>query len=274
MHDFARYLLAKRSVDDRALNLRVWERLRSELGSCGRDSIEVAEIGAGIGTGAERLRDWRLVEPLARIRYTGVEPREELLDEARARLGSLPFECRFAKAKLEGLAAEPENTGRFDLVAAHAVLDVVELSRSLDALLKITRPGGLLYLPITFDGETIFEPASSADEAVLVAYHETMERKGSSRTGRRLYHALRHRFAEVLEIGGSDWIVHPANGAYLEDEAFFLEFILDTIEDAVRDRVEPSTLENWVTERRRQLEAADLVYCAHQWDVLARKAKA
>jgi hypothetical protein len=271
MTELARYLLAKRTVDDRALNRRVWERLRSELGELRRPTVDVIEIGAGIGTGAERMTEWRLVEPLTRIRYTAVEPADDLLEKARSRRISLPFECRFALADLQSFAAMPENHGRFDLVVAHAVLDIVDLPPSLDALLRLARPGALLYLPITFDGETIFEPAHEGDETVLSAYHDTMEEKGSSRTGRRLFHTLRLRSAEVLEAGSSDWIVHPVDGNYLADERFFLEFLLRTIEGAVRDRVEGLVLDAWIAERRTELARAELLYCAHQWDLLARR---
>jgi hypothetical protein len=277
MKDFARYLLAKRSVDDRALNRRVWGRLEREIrktpsGSLRPSgSLQIVDVGAGLGTGAERIAEWRLVEPLSAVRYTGVEPRMELLEEAHLRLRSLPFPAELAAATLEEFAARDENRGRFNLVVAHALLDILELSPSLEALVGLTRPGGLLYLPITFDGETIFEPGSREDDAVVSAYHDTMEARGSSRTGRQLFHALRAFPVEVLEIGSSDWIVYPARADYAEDERFFLEFILKTIEGAVRDRVERACLEAWLSERRRQLAAADLVYCAHQVDVLAQR---
>jgi len=275
MQDFARYLISKRSVDDRALNRRVWGRLERELRESNAEPLRIADVGAGLGTCAQRIAEWQLVAPLSAVRYTAAEPRKELLEEARFRLRSLPFPAELSTATLEEFAARDENRGRFDLVVAHALLDILPLSPSLEALVSLARPGGLLYLPITFDGETIFEPGSSLDDAVLSAYHDSMEERGSSRTsrtGRRLFHTLRAIPAEVLEIGSSDWIVHPAGAQYPEDEAFFLEFILKTIEGAVRDRVERTSLETWLSERRRQLASADLVYCAHQVDVLARRA--
>jgi hypothetical protein len=169
-------------------------------------------------------------------------------------------------------ARRRENAGRFDLVVAHALLDILELDSALEALVGLARPGGFLYFPITFDGETIFEPRAPGDEAVLSAYHETMEDRGSSRTGRRIFHALRSHPVEVLEIGSSDWVVHPAGGEYSGDEEFFLRFLLSTIEGALRHRVDAAILDPWLEERRRHLDSADLLYCAHQLDVLARKA--
>ncbi len=271
MQDFTRYLLAKRSVDDRALNRRVWDRLARELREPQPELVRIVDVGAGVGTGAERIADWRLVEPLSAVRYTAVEPRNELLGEARLRLRSLSFPTEVAAATLEEFAARSENRGRFDLAVAHALLDILDLSSALEALVALPRPGGLLYLPITFDGETLFEPGSSRDVEILSAYHDTMEERGSSRTGRRLFHALRSIGAEVLEIGSSDWIIHPTGDEYPGDEAFFLEFLLRTIEGAVRDRVEGASLEVWLSERRRQIEGAELFFCAHQVDVLARR---
>ncbi len=269
--DFARYLLAKRSVDDRALNRRVWGRLERELREAAAESLRIVDVGAGLGSGAERIARLRLVEPLSIVHYTGVEPREELVEQARLRLSSLPFPTVLAAATLEEFASRDENRGRFDLVVGHALLDILPLSPALEALVGLARPGGLLYFPVTFDGDTIFEPGSRSDDAVLSAYHDTMEQRGSSRTGRRLFHALRAFPAEVLEIGSSDWIVHPSRSGYPEDEAFFLEYLLTTIEGAVRHRVEPASLSAWLAERRRQLASADLTYCAHQVDLLARR---
>ena len=47
---FPHYLASKKSVDDRALNRLVWERLDNSLSSRdGTQPLEVLEIGAGIG---------------------------------------------------------------------------------------------------------------------------------------------------------------------------------------------------------------------------------
>lgn len=271
MTDFVRYLRAKRSVDDRALNRRVWERLRAELARLHRQSIEVVDVGAGIATGAERMRDWSLFPAGASVRYVAVEPRAELGAEARDRLQSLPFNAEFVVEDLSGFTAFEVNEARFDLVVAHALLDILDLRTSVALLVRLARPGGLLYLPITFDGDTIFEPHREDDDLILGAYHDTMEEKGSSRTGRRLFHALRQHPVDILEIGGSDWIVHPAAGAYPQDEAFFLGFIVKTIATVLRGRVPSRVLDPWAGERLRQIEEGNLLYCAHQLDLLAKK---
>jgi hypothetical protein len=264
--DFVRYLRAKRRVDDRAMNRRVWERLGRALEAI-PGPLDVLDAGAGVGTGAERMRDWNLVRPGQRIRYCALEPRTDLLEEARRTLKPLPMEATLVASEIEPFASR-QGSQRFDLVVAHAVLDILDLEKTLDALIRLLRNGALLYLPITFDGETSFEPGLREDEAILSAYHDTMPRRGA--TGRLLYHAVRRRGLEVLEMGSSDWVVHPVEDGYPEDEEFFLRFILSTVENAVTGRVPAEALASWLAERRRQVDEAELVYCAHGLDLLAR----
>ncbi len=59
-YSFIRYLAAKKSVDDRALNRHVWETLKSSLAAqVAETPVRILEIGAGIGTMVERLLDWK-----------------------------------------------------------------------------------------------------------------------------------------------------------------------------------------------------------------------
>ena len=257
-----RYLEAKRTVDDRALNGRVLARLRTELEARGAPSF--VDVGAGIGIGLERYLEFGLPAPRD---YTAVDESPAFLEIAEHGLRDR-VHGRFIAETLENFASDPSEQGRFDLVLAHAFLDIVDLGTSLQALIGLARPGGLLYFPITFDGETIFEPEHPSDGEVLEQYHETIGSGGSgSKTGRRLFHALASHPVEVLEIGSSDWIVHPTEGRYPAEEAFFLDHILEMIESAVGSEV----ARDWASARRLQLEKASLLYIAHQVDYLVRK---
>ena len=258
-----RYLEAKRTVDDRALNGRVLARLSLELEARGAPSL--VDVGAGIGIGLERFLELGLPTPRD---YTAVDESASLLDIAEHRLRDR-VQGRFIASTLEDFASDPSTHGRFDLVLAHAFLDIVDLGPSLQALIGLALPGGLLYFPITFDGETIFEPSHPSDDEVLEQYHETIGSGGSagSKTGRRLFHALASHPVDVLEIGSSDWIVHPTEGRYPAEEAFFLGHILEMIEGAVGSEV----AKDWASARRRELEKARLLYIAHQVDYLVRK---
>ena len=62
-YSFPRYLAAKKSVDDRALNRRVWETLAQSLPAASPAPLRVLEVGAGIGTMLERLLESGLLLP-------------------------------------------------------------------------------------------------------------------------------------------------------------------------------------------------------------------
>jgi hypothetical protein len=115
----------------------------------------------------------------------------------------------------------------------------------------------------------------------MQAYHRDMDERvrygrpaGESRTGRRLFHYLRATGAPAVAAGSSDWVVYPdPDGNYPADEAYFLRSILNTIRDALRNRldwVEPAVLADWLSVRYRQLAGGELVYLAHQLDFVGR----
>src|SRR4029078_11859535 len=85
----------------------------------------------------------------------------------------------------------------------------------LPPLLRLVVPGGLIWFPINFDGETIFEPQHPDDALLMKIYHRSMDQRvrygrtaGDSRTGRHLFRHLVDAGATVLAAGGSDWVVH------------------------------------------------------------------
>jgi hypothetical protein len=66
--------------------------------------------------------------------------------------------------------------------------------------------------------------------------------------------------------------VIPQSGGYANDEAYFLHHILHFLESSVsgRSEIDPGVLSNWVAERRRQIDAGELIFIAHQIDVCGR----
>lgn len=271
---FARYLVAKRSVDDRALNRQVVDRLRGELAKPRPRRLRAVEIGAGLGTMLARLVDWQL---LTRAEYLLLDVDAGLLEAAqawlrgwaearqlevadvhadvgagaglrlRARPGSggagdpLDLVVRFVVAELGDFLGRRGAASPCDLLIANAVLDLVDVPRLLPKLLALLGPEGLFWFTINFDGETIFEPGHSDDRALLAVYHRSMDerfrdgqRAGDSRSGRHLFGHLTAAGATLLAAGASDWVVYPRAAGYPEDEATFLRAILDTIGDELR----------------------------------------
>jgi SAM-dependent methyltransferase len=278
---FARYLEAKRTVDDRALNLRVWDRLTAELSTVERSaSLRVLEVGAGVGTMVERLRYSGM---LGRCDYTVLDSDPDLIDAAEIRLRDskdvhIEFIIADAFAYLDG-----EGRGRkWDLIVTNAVLDLTDLSRSIPTLLDALEPGGLFYTSINYDGQTTFVPVvdEKLDAEIERLYNESMDAPRSdgtipsgSRCGRNLIPALRKGNATILEAGSSDWLVFADRTGYHADEAYFLQHILSFVEDALNGHPELAHQEfsRWMGTRYRQVLTGELVYIAHQIDVLARR---
>ncbi|MEF8840391.1 MAG: SAM-dependent methyltransferase [Haloarculaceae archaeon] len=292
-HDHARrrYLTAKRSVDDRARDRRVTERLRRSL----PDGPHVVEAGCGAGLAVPALYEWGLTP----ASYRGVDtdpgivafahylvPRVlrrhgydavETTGGCRVDGTDVAFEVGDALQRLPESAPDGSVSGRSgavgvaDLLLAQSFLDLVPLGAALDAVQRALSPDGLAYAPITFDGETVFLPEHPADGRVVEAFHRDIDSTAGrdSRAGRHLLERLRERDADLLAVGASDWVVRPVDGRYPVDERYFLACILGFVADAVAD-VRGS--EAWIETRRRQLDAGELTYVAHGYDVLWRPA--
>ncbi|HYB88685.1 MAG TPA: class I SAM-dependent methyltransferase [Streptosporangiaceae bacterium] len=289
---YARYLAAKTTVDDRALNRHVLAELRRLMPA---GAPQVLEVGAGLGTMVARLMDWGAV---GAGEYILLDADRQLLDCSRRwlrdwaaarglrsdllpdglRVGDL--RVRLVHAEL-GSYLEAAHGAPADVLIANAVLDLVDVPAVLPGLLRLLVPGGIYWFTINYDGESIFMPGHPHDDQVMRAYHRDMDERvrygrpaGESRTGRRLFHYLRAAGAPALAAGSSDWVVYPApDGNYPAGEAYFLRSILNTIRDALRNRqdwVEPADLAGWLAERGRQLDTGELVYIAHQLDFVGR----
>jgi SAM-dependent methyltransferase len=290
--DYARYLAAKTTVDDRALNRHVLAEFRRLMPAGAR---RVLEVGAGLGTMVARLMDWGAI---GAGEYILLDADRRLLDCSRRwlrdwaaarglRSDLLPDGLRVGDLRVRLVHAE---LGRYleaahgalaDVLIANAVLDLVDVPTFLPGLLRMLVPGGVYWFTVNYDGESIFAPGHPHDDRVMQAYHRDMDDRfrygrpaGESRTGRRLFQHLRDAGAPALAAGSSDWVVYPApHGNYPADEAYFLHSILNTIRDALRnrqDQVEPADLADWLAERGRQLAAGELVYIAHQLDFAGR----
>jgi SAM-dependent methyltransferase len=278
---FARYLEAKRTVDDRALNARVWERLTAELAtSKRRGPLRVLEIGGGVGTMVERLRYSGM---LGHCEYTLLDNDADLIDSAQIRLTSSPgFHLEFVIADAFSYLACEARGRVWDLIVANAVLDLTDLSLSVPALLGSLKPGGLLYASINYDGMTTFVPAidEDLDAKIERLYNASMHSPlpdgmipSGSRSGRELIPALRNAGAMILEAGSSDWVIFADDTGYHADEAYFLRHILGFIEEALSGHPELNhqSFSRWLGTRQRQILTGDLVYIAHQVDVLGRR---
>jgi len=296
-YSFLRYLAAKKDLDDRSLNRHVRDTLAGALLERRQTSpCRVLEVGCGIGTMLERLIDWQLLTDTI---YTGIDMHPDNIGEARlrfrryaaARGADLALEAgrflfrqpwltvvaEFETIDLFHFLAREHSQRRFDLILAHAFLDLVDLGAALPGLLALLVPDGLFYFTLNFDGSSILKPTidSSLDQRIEILYHQTMDQRhvggrlaGSSHTGRRLFEQLHAAGATVLAAGSSDWVVFPGPEGYLGDEAYFLHFIIHTVQQALEGHPElpGADFRAWVEKRHAQIQRQELIYLARQLD--------
>jgi predicted O-methyltransferase YrrM len=301
-YSLMRYLAAKKSVDERALNCQVWKRLLAALPrATPQEPLRILEVGAGIGSMVERLVAG---DVLTHATYTAIDRAPALLAEAHRRL------CRWARERgfevnenRQGqlhvwqagqhitIETEAIDVGHFmarehgrrvwDLLIGQAFLDLIDIPTTLPGLCSLVHPGGLLYFPTTFDGGTVFQPESDTefDKALEACYHRAIDERvldgkpsGDSRAGRRLLAYLQTAAVEVLAAGGSDWVIFAGADGYPADEAYFLHDIIHTIGLVLtgHPHLDAERLGAWVAQRHAQIEQGALVYIAHQLDVLGR----
>lgn len=298
---FQTYLAAKKTVDDRALNRVVWERLKRELADRHADkAVSILEVGAGIGTMIERIIEWELL-PAAEI--TALDSSYENITHANRRLRNwgtehgfdirrdsedhlqftkpgARFEIHLKPIDLFDFQAD-QAAIQWDLAVAHAFLDLVDISTAIERIFSLLKPGGLFYFTLNFDGHSIFEPAIDPvfDSLVTALYHESMDQRmvsgspsGDSRTGRHLFETLSSHGGKILEAGASDWVIFPHSDGYAGDEGVFLHAILTTIEKQLSQStaLDLKTFAAWISKRREQIDQYELVFIAHQLDFVGQ----
>lgn len=275
---FHRYLAAKRTIDDRALNGHVWQTWRAALPG---GPLAVLEAGAGTGTMIDRLAARGVLPPGSR--YTALDADATAVTAGQHRFAgqSPPFALEWVADDVYAFAEREQGRRVWELLVAHAFLDLADMPRLLPRLFALLRPGGLFYFSLVFDGLTAFEPPldPALDEQIIALYHQTMDERrvdgrptGGSRSGRALLGHLPAAGAEILAAGGSDWVVVPGRGGYPADEAYFLHYMLHFVESSLagRPELDPARLAAWLARRRAQIDVGELIFIAHHIDVCGR----
>jgi SAM-dependent methyltransferase len=291
-YSFPHYLLAKQSVDDRAINPYVYKAL---LASMPEGHLRIIEVGAGIGSMLIRLLRWGA---FSACDYVVVDELAENIEYAREwlprwaaengmkvkNLGSQALRLSDVSRDVQ-VSFQQEDVFEFinskpapaDVLIASAFLDLLPMPGSLEKLFTLLKPAGLGWLTINFDGLTSLEPVidNQLDQLIEHLYHESMDTRptgGDSRAGRHLFSHIHQAGADILAAGASDWVVHPVHGRYPVDEAYFLHFILHFFEASLggHTALDARQFQNWLAQRRAQIEHGELVYIAHQTDFLVK----
>ena len=289
---YARYLAAKTTVDDRALNRHVLAELRRLMPA---GAPRVLEVGAGLGTMAARLMDWGVV---GAGEYTLLDADRPLLDHSRRwlrdwaaarglRSDLLPdglqvgdLRVRLEHAEL-GSYLETDHRAQADVLIANAVLDLVDAPAILPGLFRLLVPGGVYWFTINYDGESVFAPAHPHDDQVMQAYHRDMDER------------VRYGPPGIAEPAATCSITcgRPARppGRQARRTGSSAPTRMGTTRamrltscaaSSARSRTRcgaarigsnlPADLADWLAVRSRQLAAGELVYIAHQLDFVGR----
>ena len=201
-YSFTRYLSAKRTVDDRALNWHVWQAMAEALPA----SARILEVGAGIGTMVERFAENGLLDG---VTYTAVDNQPDNIIAARRRLHHLNRHVDLETIDLFDFIRREQGRRTWDLLIAHAFLDLMDIPATLPQFFSLLKPGGHFYFTINFDGATILQPTIDPvlDTQIEQLYHRTMDERitngrpsGDSQSGRHLFHQLRQAGDDDVEI--------------------------------------------------------------------------
>jgi protein-L-isoaspartate O-methyltransferase len=290
----ADYLQAKFALDERSLNREVRAAFLDALRSL--PQIECLDVGAGTCATMRRLLNSGLTTPLSLtaldrdpvlldiarqeaagwLRALGLEPRTE--EGAIRTQGERITAIRFAAGELKDF--RPDRP--YNVITAHAFLDIVPLPGALRMFTAWLQPGGYLYASINYDGDTTFvEMYDDADfEARLLDhYNHSMERRrvdgqvtGGAYCGRRLYGLLPEYGFEIIAHGSSDWNIAPWEGEYRDGDALCLKALLEMIrgEGQSSGLFRPGELGRWHEDRMRLLQQRRLQLNVHHSDLLAR----
>ena len=298
--NYISYLSAKKSIDDRSLNTYVLEKLKTKLRRLqSNKTISILEMGAGTGTMIVRLLEMNLLKS---VHYNAIDIHEE---NKKIAISSL---VKFARVnKYEILSASDQsltlkkdnnqvqlnfvsmdvvhylnshiNEATYDLVLAHAFMDLIDVPYVMQLLKPLTQRECLYYFSVNYDGLTTFLPTITQppDDIILTLYHDSMNRRSTEGeagvgywSGINLLRYMIQSGYHLIASGSSDWIVAPRKNGYTNDESYFLEFILHTIHNALisSNQIEKHDLDMWIDKRNHQIKKRELIYLAHQLDCL------
>jgi SAM-dependent methyltransferase len=296
---FTEYLEAKFALDSRSLNMDVRGACIERIASR-RSHLRWLDVGTGTGAMVRRLLKNGLHAPLS---VTALDADAGLLAIASSKLVT-DLEDAGYRTRLHGVGIEarradhhvavhlpccslfdyqPGSPAAFDLITAHALMDILPLEAALSCFSAWLAPGGVLYVTLNYDGDTALVPVyddEAFESALLAEYDASMERRrvrgeatGGARSGRRLLTALFRMGFDVIAYGSSDWNVTPFEGRYRDRDADVLRALLGFVRDEGERAasIDRASLTHWHAAREVAIGRGQLGMIVHQLDVLATR---
>ena len=309
--DFPAYLEAKYQLDSTSLNSKVYAQFQDHLRPI--QGSRILDLGTGTGAMLRRIIE---LSPAGKVELIGLDQEErnlaiglERIEETLKREGFAIAELRRSgevksirgrknriDARVDLLRGDitDSNTARalgsFDVVTAHAFMDLMPLKRIVAIIRSLLNAGGVFYSTLNYDGLTVLLPEytrTTIERRLLRTYDRSMENRrarglktGGARSGTRLYRALVNGGFSVIGLGSSDWNVVPPAGGYSDEDKHFLAAIISMIEGEARRAiaqnnerntvVDPTSLSEWLADRLDAVENSRLSMIVHQIDLLAK----
>ena len=210
-HSFAAEWLALReSADRQARNPEVLSAVAAWC--CDRAAVKIADLGSGTGA---NLRAFAPALDLDQA-WTLYEQDAALLDAAESPGHARNLTLVKQNADLRK-SAVLETLGRFDLVTASALLDLVS-ETWLDRLLDTLAPTAALYITLSVDGCITLTPEAESDALVrhLFNDHQAGDKGFGPALGAKAPSVLCEKLMRLgyqVKRGASPWRLGPEQGA-------------------------------------------------------------
>ncbi len=299
--DYIRYLACKEEVDDKSINMRVFDSLKKAV--LHFPYLKIMDCGTGIGSMIRRLIEWGLING---GEIVGIDNDESLLTTAAEyfRAWDKVRKCNVSVGnQKEGMFQWDVGEGRvhiklinmdiyqvtkesdfksgFDIITGNSLMDIVNIEKAMTAFRFLLKSGGFLYLTINYDHETIFEPTQDRqlEQKIMEIYNGDMDKRvvnglasGDSYIGRRLFHVIKAYGFDVISFGASDWTIYPRANKYRPYDEYFLLYLIRLIHETVCNSglIDKEEIDSWYNARLGQLRDGTLLYMCHQNDILAR----
>ena len=292
---FVDYLQAKFALDERSLNREVRAAFVDALRSLSQ--IDCLDVGSGTCATLRRLLNHGLTTPLS---LTALDRDAGLLEVARQNAAAWLHDLRL-EPRTDGAGALRTDGERlttihfaagelkdhlpqrsYNVITAHAFLDITPLPQALRSFAAWLQPGGYFYASGNYDGDTLLLPVygdADFEARLLCYYNHSMEQRlvdgqttGGAYCGRRLHALLPNYGFNLRAYGSSDWSITPLRDAYRDGDAICLTALLEMIraQGQTCGLFEQDQLDRWCDDRLRLLRQRRLGLIIHQLDFLAR----
>ncbi len=254
--DEVKYLTSKNSIDMKAISTVVHKKLKDKLSTLykkeSKQNRVVIDVGAGLLSMLPQVIKMyqEIASSKVTLHYLAFETNSKLANQTSAFLQELGFvqgEHSTYTLKRSSLSVQvsilpydfmspdtPERVDevlhqqgvstprKIDCIIGCCVADLIEPNAFCAQLIELANDGGaLVYLPITFNGETAMdtyidqENNGFLDHLIFNTYHRHLANNGHHTTVNKLIDTFTGHGAQLLELRDSNWVIQREKDSYM-----------------------------------------------------------